>query len=429
MARSLRQPLSIPFHRMSLLKSLFKSSKENTSAETRHEAAPEVHDGPQVLLCGDDFSWLEGRREIAGRRIVRAATADEANTLIASERFDGVLAGFRGVRDSIAVLDAAKVRHPYLALVVRADAEEMEGIRVRHLVHPRTRLVEVMDDHLRTAFAVAKWRSNPDFANLLASIRNYPALPGLYLQITQALESEDSTLDSIAALVSREPTVSAKLLQMVNSPVIGRQQRVTSIREATHVMGLSRLRSLVLANSLFGQFDGSKCQGFSAAQFEARSVQIGTWASGIALAETFDKRMAELAFSAGLLHQFGVLLMAANLPEAYGEVLRTAQAQRISIARVERNTYGVTHAELAGYILGSWNIPYPIVNAVGWYSRPSQSEDTAFSALTAVHAANSVDAFERTGMHEFDRDYLERMTKVANLEVWHKSLTGDGWTG
>jgi hypothetical protein len=32
-------------------------------------------------------------------------------------------------------------------------------------------------------------------------------------------------------------------------------------------------------------------------------------------------------------------------------------------------------------------------------------------------------------MHEFDRDYLERMTKVANLEVWHKSLTGDGWTG
>lgn len=415
---------------MSLLKSLFKSSKEDSSAETHHTTAPTTPEGPFVLLCGDDFSWLGGRGEIAGRQIVLAATADEANALIASsQRFDGVLAGFRDVRESIAVLDAAKVRHPYLALVVRADSGEVEGIRIRHLVHPRTRVVELLDDHLRTAFSVAKWRSNPDFSNLLAYIRKYPALPGLYMQITAALEDENSTLDSIASLVSHEPTVSAKLLQMVNSPVIGRQQRVTSIREATHVMGLSRLRSLVLANGLFGQFDGSQCQGFSASQFEARSVQIATWASGIALAETFDKRMAELAFSAGLLHQFGVLLMAANLPEAYGEVLRTAQSQRISIARAERNTYGVTHAELAGYILGSWNIPYPIVNAVGWYSRPSQSEDTVFSALTAVHAANSVDAFERNGMHEFDRAYLERMTKVANLEVWHKSLTGDGWTG
>jgi HD-like signal output (HDOD) protein len=414
---------------MSLLKSLFKSSRENTSAETHHESAPAAPVGPKVLLCGDDFAWLEARREIAGRQIVLAATTEEANALIASENFDGVVAGFRDVRMSAGLLDAAKVRHPYLACVVRADPEEVEGVRLRHLVHPRTRLVEVLDDHLRSAFAVTKWRSNPDFANLLAYIRQYPALPGLYMQITAALEDENSTLDSIATLVSHEPAVSAKLLQMVNSPVIGRQQRVTSIREATHVMGLSRLRSLVLANGLFGQFDGSKCDGFSASQFEARSVQIATWASGIALAETFDKRMAELAFSAGLLHQFGVLLMAANLPEAYGEVLRTAQAQRISVARVERNTYGVTHAELAGYILGSWNIPYPIVNAVGWYSKPSLSEDTAFSALTAVHAANSVDAFERNGMHEFDRGYLERMTKVENLEVWHKSLTGDGWTG
>ncbi len=414
---------------MNILKSLFKSSKDNSSAETHHEAAPAEPEAPRVLLCGDDFEWLAGQREIAGRQIVFAPTVDSAQAHLAAETFDGVVAGFRDVKESTTLLNEAKIRHPWMAGIVRADSAELEGVRMRHLVHPRTRLAEVMDDQLRSAFAVTKWRNNPAFAGLLAQIRQYPALPGLYLQITEALESEDSTLDSIAALVSREPVVSAKLLQMVNSPVIGRQQRVTSLREATHVMGLGRLRSLVLANSLFGQFDGSKCSSFSATQFEARSVQIATWASGIALAETFDKRMAELAFSAGLLHQFGILLMAANLPETYDKILRTAQEQRISIARVERDTYGVTHAELAGAILGSWNIPFPIVNAVGWYSKPSQSEDTAFSALTAVHGANSVDAFERNGMHEFDRSYLEKVSKVSNLEVWHKALTGDGWSG
>jgi HD-like signal output (HDOD) protein len=124
-----------------------------------------------------------------------------------------------------------------------------------------------------------------------------------------------------------------------------------------------------------------------------------------------------------------VLLLAANLPEAYGQVLRISQQKRISVASVERETYGLTHAELGGYILGSWGLPFPIVNAAGWYAQPSRSDDTAFSALTAVHAANSVDAFERNGLHEFDRAYLEKATKVAKLEVWHNSLTGDGWTG
>jgi HD-like signal output (HDOD) protein len=414
---------------MNILKIIFKSPAGHYSREVSHSAPPPQPVGPKILLCGDDFGWLTGTSEIAGRHVVLATTAEDARARLAAEKFDGVVAGLRNVKESAALLDAVKAAHPALTCIVRADAAEVAGLTLAHPVHPRARSAEVLDDQLRSAFAIAKWRSIPAFAEVLGYIRQFPALPRLYLQITEALEREDSTLDSIATLVSREPAVSAKLLQMVNSPIIGRQQRVTSLREATHVMGLNRLRSLVLANSLFGQFDGSKCASFSAEQFEARSIRMATWSAGIAMAETFDKRMAELAFSAGLLHQFGVLLFAANLPEAYDQVLRIAQQQRIGIARVERETYGITHAELGGFILGSWGIPFPIVNAVGWYAQPSQSEDKSFSALTAVHAANSCDALERTGVHEFDRRYLEKMTQIAKLDVWHKSLTGDGWTG
>ena len=414
---------------MNLLKSLLKNSRDDSSTETHHAAKPALPQGPRLLLSGNDFAWLAGHREIAGRQIVLAATAADALALLAAEPFDGLVAGFRNLTASAALLDAAKAARPTIACALRADSTELEGRSFPHPVQARTQAVEIMDDQLRTMFSVAKWRSNPAFPAVLEYIRQFPALPALYTQITSALQSDDTSMDSIARLVSREPVVSAKLLQMVNSPVMGRQKRVTSIQEATQVLGLTRLRSLVLANSLFAQFDGAKCRSFSASQFEARSAQIAEWAAGIAMAETLDKRMVEMAFTAGLLHQFGVLLLAANLPEAYDQVLQIAQRQRIGIARVERDTYGVTHAELAGYILASWGIPFQIVNAVGWYSLPSQSEDTAFSALTAVHAANSADSFARTGVHDFDHAYLAKVSKVEKLEGWHKAVTGDAWAG
>jgi len=249
-----------------------------------------------------------------------------------------------------------------------------------------------------------------------------PTLPTIYTQITTALQSPDASIEKIAELVAHEPAVTAKLLQLVNSPLLGLRGRVTSVRDATSLLGLSRLRSLVLATCLFRQFDTTKCRGFSMSKFEATSLQIASWASTIAKRESRDKQVADMAFTASLLHNFGVLLLAANLPEAYDQVLRTSKEQRVSIAWTELQVFGATHAEVAGAILASWGIPFPIVNAVGWYPVPSASEDTTFTPLTAVHAATAVEVFAQTGMFAYDHAYMERLRLTEKMESWCATL-------
>ena len=409
-----------------MLDTVSTNGTTNSSAASAEFPLSEPPARRPILLIGDDLGWLAGQRELAGRKIVLADPKADALALLAAEPFDGVVASYSEINKSVVFLRAAAATNPAAVALLRADGKELAGISNPYPVLPRVQSVEILDDQLRTKMVAATWHANPAFAALVGQITKVPTLPSIYTQITTALQSPDVSIEEIAELVAREPAVSAKLLQMVNSPLLGLRGRVTSVRDATNLLGLSRLRSLVLATSLFRQFDGSKCPSFSMARFEAHSLQIASWAAAIAKGESRDKQMADMAFTASLLHNFGVLLLAANLPEAYDRVLKTAQEQRVSIAWAELQTYGVTHAEVAGHILASWGIPFPIVNAVGWYPVPSSSDDTEFSPLTAVHAATAVDAFTRTGMHAYDRNYLERLDLAGKMEGWCASLPGDG---
>ena len=378
-----------------------------------------------ILLIGDDLGWLAGRRELAGRKIIVADPKADALAFLAAEPLDAVVASYADVSKSVVLLRAAAATNPAIVALLRADGKELAGISNPYPVLPRVDAAEVLDDQLRTRLVAATWQAKPAFTNLIKQITQVPTLPSIYTQITAALQSPDASIEDIAELVAREPAVTAKLLQMVNSPLLALRGRVTSVRDATSLLGLSRLRSLVLATCLFRQFDAAKCRSFSMSKFEANSLKIASWASAIAKGETRDKQVADMAFTASLLHNFGVLLLAANLPDAYEQVLRTADEQRVSIAWTELQVFGATHAEVAGAVLASWGIPFPIVNAVGWYPVPSASEDTIFSPLTAVHAATAVDAFAQTGMFAYDRDYMERLHLADKVEEWCATLPGE----
>ncbi len=378
-----------------------------------------------ILFFGDDLGWLAGRGEMAGRKIIIAPPDTEPRHFLAAEPLDGVVASFADVKKSVEILHAVRSKEPDLMAMLRGDGKELAGISCPFPLLPRVDSIEILDDQIRTQLAVTAWHAKPALVSLLRLITQVPTLPTIYTQITSALQSPNSSIEDIATLVAREPAVSAKLLQMVNSPLFALRGSVTSVRDATNLLGLNRVRSLVMATCLFRQFDVSKCRSFSMSRFEATSLQVATWASAITMSETRDSHLAEMAFTAGMLHNFGVLLLAANIPILYEEVLSTALKRHVSLAYSEFQTFGATHAALGGGFLASWRIPFPIVNAVGWYPFPSSSEDTAFTPLTAVHAATAVDSFAQTGMYAYDHRYMEKMGLTEKMEEWCATLPGE----
>src|SRR5207244_98934 len=146
--------------------------------------------------------------------------------------------------------------------------------------------------------------------------------------------------------------------------------------------------------------DKNGCPGFSHPQLWQHSMAVGAFAHAVTIAQTKDVKLADMAFTAGLLHDVGKLLLAANLPEAYCQVLKEAQGRIDSVSEPETKLLGASHAELGASVLGSWGLPVSILEAIAWHHCPDKSGDQLFSPLTAVHAANAVEqekALDKTG--------------------------------
>jgi HD-like signal output (HDOD) protein len=410
---------------VNFFRNLLNQSESRSSTATSEK--PGALAARDLLLVGKELAWVPKSALLAGRKVVHAATESEALALLDAKPFAGLIAGLPGIDENLNLLGTASARHPALACGLRSDPAAAARRAVGQSVIPPTESLEVFDDLVRNLFATARWGGDPAFKDLKGQIKRFPALPSLYTKITNALQKEDVSVESLAELIAQEPAISVKLLQVVNSPVFALRQRVTSIRDAANFLGMQRVRALVLSTSLIGQCDASRCKVFDTETFETYGLQIANWAAQITVGETGDRKLAEMAFTAGLLHQFGVLLLAANLPESYGEVLRIASEQNVSIARIEREAYGVSHAELAGFILADWHLPFPIVNAVGFYAQPSQSEETKFSPLTAVHLATAIHTCANASIPDFERDYITRLNLHTRLDHWSRTLAERPW--
>ena len=136
------------------------------------------------------------------------------------------------------------------------------------------------------------------------------------------------------------------------------------------------------------------------------------------------------AFTAGLLHDVGKLVMAEALP-GYNVIVAEAPPQR-DLADVERHEFGASHAEVGAYLFGLWGLPYGIVEAVAWHHRPAESGVAEPCPLTCVHAANVIDrqlAGAAQATVAMDDNYLASLGLAEASRGWYHlapASAGDG---
>ena len=385
--------------------------------------------GRQILSVDDRIDGTVGA-QIGDREIVVSTDAQDAMRRLASGRIDAVIANLRDVQESISLLEKVAASNPALPCFLRADSHEVNpAIIAQHSILPRTWNMAIMEDAINRSFALVHWKANPALVALIGHIHKIPTLPSLYTEIAIALQKEDCLAEEIAHLIAKDPGITAKLLQFVNSSYMALNRRVADPVEAVMFFGTRKLRTLILMSSMFARFDGAKCSAFSLAHFSKYSLEVASWSSTIAAGKFQDEQLADMCFTAGLLHDFGILLLASSFPDRYNNVLHISKQRRTSPDSAELETFGVTHAELGGFILSTWSLPFPIISAVGLHHDPSRSQDMAFSPLTAVHIATAVNGFARTGVLTYDHDYIERLGLSGSVEHWAKRLVGEKKAG
>jgi HD-like signal output (HDOD) protein len=213
----------------------------------------------------------------------------------------------------------------------------------------------------------------------------------------------------------------------VNSAFFGLGRKISSPAEAAAYLGADVLKSLILSANVFAQFQPSSIRGFSADALWQHSLHTASAAKVIAKTEHASHALIDESFSAGMLHDTGKLILAANFPRQYGEVLEKMEAAQLSPCDAEREVFGCSHAEIGGYLLGLWGLPVPVVEAIALHHSPTSSPSHAFTALTATCAANAlVHGAEATAELE---PYLTTLGLNERLPIWKDAVQENAGNG
>lgn len=274
----------------------------------------------------------------------------------------------------------------------------------------------------------------------LHAVNALPPLPRLYSDVMRELHSADPSVSRVGEIIAKDVSMSAKMLQVVNSAGVGLRNRVTNIGQAASLLGLQRLSAMVLAVEVFNLVGGkSMPKGFSPDTLWDHSMKVAEYAKKIAQAQSNDARSAEAAFTSGLLHDIGLILVAIHMPDQLTEALSIAKKKKTCLLEAELDTLGATHAEVGGYLLELWGLPDAIVEAITFHDFPSHlpeqdyTTNTAqleFPPLTAVHVANyfcEEDQKNHYGCPEstLDQEYLRNAGLLERVEAWWNECNDD----
>jgi HD-like signal output (HDOD) protein len=298
-----------------------------------------------------------------------------------------------------------------------AHARLLGDVDAGALERERTRRV-TLDSHL-AAQPVRTFMSN---------VTAIPSFPHVYNSIVEELDKPDSDLKRIARILITDPGLTARVLQIVNSPFYGMRRRIHDTVQAIGLLGMQNLLSMVLAAEVFNAFEAGAA-GLSLNRLWSHSTATAACARRIAHAAGAPRDDVMMAFVAGILHDGGRLILGSEVPDAHRSFANSFDAAEAPFEEAERRALGVSHAEVGAYLLDVWNLPTGIVEAVAFHHEPSRSRDTVFTPLTAVHLAEvfqqeyGADGIER-GV-ELDTDYLEGIGILEEVESWRETCRPD----
>ena len=219
---------------------------------------------------------------------------------------------------------------------------------------------------------------------VLARATALPALPRIVARILDMLGDEAASAELLGRHIVSDPAVVVRLLAAANAGAVGSSGRVDSVRQAIMLLGVSRVRDITLATAVIDRFTARP-------PFDARRLWLHSL--GVAICAQEVARGAELnvdvAYTAGLLHDIGQLLLFVADPAAYARVLMLRDASDIDIVDAEREQLGVDHARVGGELARLWKLPEAVADAIAAHhvSEASEPED---EMADAVHVAEAL---------------------------------------
>ncbi len=258
--------------------------------------------------------------------------------------------------------------------------------------------------------------------------KNLPTIPAMLGQVLRLIEKEDASAKELVNLIEHDQALTGKMLRLANSAFFGQARRVATIPRAVMLLGFSTVRNLALGVKVWDTLAAGLAPG--------RIEEL--WAHAVVVAIATKVLTAKLcagdpdeAFTAGLLHDVGRIVLAGRFGDAYWRAIADVDPDQ-RIEAVEQASFGVDHGEVGGWLLEAWGLPPPIVDAARLHHAPLERAGRAVVVAMANELAGRTDL--RTGELDPSAERLLAATAERGVtpELWSTvvaELHADGALG
>ena len=262
-----------------------------------------------------------------------------------------------------------------------------------------------------TENALSLLDDNGEAANeLVASIKDLPPMPTIVAQILTLLSNPDCEMKELADALSFDPALLAQVIKVSNSSLFGGHQKIGSINLAITRLGLRTTRSVVVAASTRHLFpmDSSRRGLWGRALWE-HAVQSGL--AGRRVAEFTGRADPDEAFTAGVLHDIGKVILLLNKPDEYAQVHHMLEKGATESVAAERKVLGFDHCLVGDRLLENWGMPPSLRAVARWHHQPELAGPLA--PLVQVVACANLLSQSVCGRHGTEVRTAERFAKAC----------------
>jgi len=232
----------------------------------------------------------------------------------------------------------------------------------------------------------------------ISTLKSLPSLPHILLKLIEACNQDSGDSKKLSGIIEKDPSLSIKILGMVNSAYYGLPHSVENIRQAVTILGTNAIRNIAVCASVHEVFDHGKANGdFNLKLFWWYSLKCAVLSRLIAKKTNYSH--TDEAFLAGLLHDIGRLVLLINFPERYPALLEACRDKQHSLLDGETRLVA-THCEIGAWLLHRWKFQPFMADAVLYHHESKSEIFNALPLVQIIYVANALCQKPTEGVEE-----------------------------
>jgi putative nucleotidyltransferase with HDIG domain len=253
-------------------------------------------------------------------------------------------------------------------------------------------------------------------ARIVRDVEQLPPMPASLVRIMRALDNPKTSASQIADLLSLDQALTANVLRVANSALMGYGPPCASVQDAVVRVGFQRVRSIVMAGAVIDQLN-QQLTGYrlAAEELSHHAVVAASTARYFAGAVRFP--YGEEAYIAGLLHDIGKVVLDRHMREAYQNVVTLMSENELQMWQAEEQIFGIDHGAVGGLMASNWQFPPSLANAIKFHHWPSFAAPVHQPLAAIVNLANALAPRPTTGKAAFNTTSVHpEALRILNLD-------------